>query len=118
MYRCLVDEPNPWQLSNGDHHAVDLILLFGGFDHLIDGVAKRTGKEMRRRWIVFINGKNPWCSESYVAFGPHGTFKELDQDERKSRRRVAHIDYLAKADSGLLDKAFGALAAGKINLSN
>lgn len=53
-----------------------------------------------------------------MAFGPHGTFKELDQDERKSRRRVAHIDYLTKADSGLLDKAFGALAAGKINLSN
>ncbi|KAH7000802.1 hypothetical protein EDB80DRAFT_866807 [Ilyonectria destructans] len=46
VYRCVVDEPNPWQLSNGAHHAVDLILLFGGFDHLIDGVAKRTGKEM------------------------------------------------------------------------
>ncbi|POR31401.1 Carboxylic ester hydrolase [Tolypocladium paradoxum] len=118
VYRCLVDEPNPWQPSNGAHHAVDLILLFGGFDHLIDGVAKRTGKEMRRRWIVFINGKDPWRSESCVAFGPHGTFKELDQDECKSRRRVAQIDYLATADSGLLDKAFGALAAGKISLSN
>ncbi|KAH7147159.1 Alpha/Beta hydrolase protein [Dactylonectria estremocensis] len=116
--RCLVDEPNPWQPSNGAHHAVDLILLFRGFDHLVDGVAKHTGKEMRRRWIVFIHGKDPWRSESDVAFGPHGTFKELGQDEYKSRRKLAQIDYLTKADSGLLGKAFRALAAGRVSLSN
>ncbi|KAK1585062.1 lipase catalyse the reaction [Colletotrichum navitas] len=29
-YRYLVDEPNPWQPSNGAHHAVDLLFLFGG----------------------------------------------------------------------------------------
>lgn len=118
VYRCLVDELNPWQPSNGAHHAVDLILLFGGFDHLIDGVVKRTGKEMRRRWIAFINGKDPWRSESYMAFGPYGTFKDLDRDEYISRRRIAQTEYLANVDSGLLDKVFGALAAGKISLSN
>lgn len=118
VYHCLVNELNPWQPSNGAHHAVDLSFLSGGFDHLIDGVTKHTGKEMRRRWIVFIHRKYPWRSESYVAFGPHGTFKELSQDECNSRRRLAQIGYLAKADSVQLDKAFGALAARRISLLN
>ncbi|KAH8646422.1 Alpha/Beta hydrolase protein [Ilyonectria robusta] len=118
VYHCLVNELNPWQPSNGAHHAVDLSFLSGGLDHLIDGVTKHTGKEMRRRWIVFIHRKYPWRSESYVAFGPHGTFKELSQDECNSRRRLAQIGYLAKADSVQLDKAFGALAARRISLLN
>jgi carboxylesterase type B len=32
IFRYLVDEANPWQPSSGAHHAVDLILLLGGFD--------------------------------------------------------------------------------------
>ncbi|KAG5661252.1 hypothetical protein KAF25_005374, partial [Fusarium avenaceum] len=31
-YKYLVDEVNPWQSSSGAHHALDLVLLFGGFD--------------------------------------------------------------------------------------
>ncbi|KAK6072221.1 cytochrome p450 [Seiridium cupressi] len=88
VFRCLIDEPNPWQPSNGAQHAVDLLLLFGGFDTLIPDAARRTGKQMREKWIQFINGKDPWDPRVYAAFGPYGAYEELAQSAVKSRRRM------------------------------
>ncbi|KAH0421745.1 hypothetical protein CcaCcLH18_13252 [Colletotrichum camelliae] len=81
VYRSLIDEANPWQPSNGAHHAIDLILLFGGFDSTISPAAKRTGEEMRRSWIRFIHSQEPWSPISTAAFGPFGMFQELDDTE-------------------------------------
>lgn len=118
VFRCLIDEPNPWQPSNGAQHAVDLVLLFGGFDESLSGAARQTGKQMREKWVRFINGEQPWHPNSYVAFGPHGIYGEVDQNGLRSRRRMEQVEYLGRADPNLLDKAFGALAAGKISLLN
>lgn len=118
VFRCLIDELNPWQPSNGAQHAVDLVLLFGGFDQSISAAARQTGKQMREKWIRFISGEQPWQPNSYVAFGPYGTYGEVDETGLRSRRRMEQVEYLGKADSSLLDKAFGALAAGRISLMN
>lgn len=118
VFRCLIDEPNPWQPSNGAHHAVDLILLFGGFDDSIPYATQQTGKQMRDKWIRFINEEDPWPAECYAAFGPYGAYNELDQRGVEGRRRMLNVKYLAEADSKLLDSAFGSLVAGKISLLN
>ncbi|KAI8299183.1 Lipase 1 [Colletotrichum sp. SAR11_59] len=81
VYRSLIDEANPWQPSNGAHHAIDLILLFGGFDSSLSPAAKATGEEMRRSWIRFIHSQEPWSPISTAAFGPFGMFQELDDTE-------------------------------------
>ncbi|KAF9871486.1 FAD binding domain-containing protein [Colletotrichum karsti] len=71
VYQCIIDEANPWQPSNGAHHAIDLVLLFGGFDLSFSPAAERTGEQMRRAWIRFINLQEPWSSGSCAAFGPY-----------------------------------------------
>ncbi|KAF6800343.1 carboxylesterase [Colletotrichum sojae] len=116
--RYLVDEPNPWQTSNGSHHAVDLIFLFGGFDLSFAPAALRTGEQMRETWVNFLYSDAPWAGGSYGAFGPHGMFQELDDFEVRSRRRMAQVEYLQGIDSEVLDKVFFSLAAGRISLLN
>ncbi|KAI0121265.1 Alpha/Beta hydrolase protein [Xylariales sp. AK1849] len=118
VFRCMVDELNPWQPSNGAQHGTDLILLFGGFDKSIPDTARRTGKEMRGKWIQFVNGEDPWHPKVYAAFGPYGTYEELDQSGVKSRRRLEQVEHLAKANSALLDKVVSSLVAGKTSLLN
>ncbi|KAK2729417.1 cytochrome p450 [Colletotrichum kahawae] len=118
VYRSLIDEANPWQPSNGAHHAIDLILLFGGFDSTISPAAKRTGEEMRRSWIRFIHSQEPWSPISTAVFGPFGMFQELDDTEVRSRRRIDQAKYLQSVGSQALDKVFLALAAGRISLLN
>ncbi|KAF6830897.1 carboxylesterase [Colletotrichum plurivorum] len=116
--RYLVDEPNPWQTSNGSHHAVDLILLFGGFDLSFAPAALKTGEQMREAWANFVHSLAPWEGGSYAAFGPYGMFQELDDFEVRSRRRMAQVEYLQGIDSEVLDKVFFSLAAGRISLLN
>lgn len=118
VFRSLIDENNPWQPSHGAHHAVDLLLLFGGFDLSFAPAAQHTGKQMREKWIEFINGEDPWPSSETVAFGPHGVFVTLSEASLRSRRRIAHLDYLESTNNSILDQVFGSLAIGRISLLN
>ncbi|KAF4967731.1 hypothetical protein FSARC_4792 [Fusarium sarcochroum] len=120
VFRYLVDEANPWQPSSGAHHAVDLILLFGGFDLRFSRGAELSGQAMREAWIKFVNLEQPWTqgSDSCFSFGPHGTVKVLNDWELQARRRVVQTEMLNRMDSTLLDKVFVGLAAGKVSLMN
>ncbi|KAK1454422.1 carboxylesterase [Colletotrichum cuscutae] len=117
-YRYLVDECNPWQPSNGAHHAVDLLFLFGGFDLSFAPGAQQTGKQMRKSVIEFLHAQEPWQLGSYAAFGPYGMFQELDSVGVKLRRRSEQAEFLHSVPSEILDKVFFALAAGRISLLN
>ncbi|KAF5243541.1 hypothetical protein FANTH_8120 [Fusarium anthophilum] len=120
VFRCLIDEANPWQPSSGAHHAVDLVLLFGGFDLGFAPSAERAGKAMRDAWIKFIYGDEPWpvATEKYYSFGPHGSLKTLEDWEVQSRRRVGLAEKLSDMETSLLDKTSRGLAAGKVSLLN
>ncbi|KAI7759836.1 hypothetical protein LZL87_009159 [Fusarium oxysporum] len=120
VFRCLIDEANPWQPSSGAHHAVDLVLLFAGFDLSFAPSAERVGQAMREAWIKFISGEEPWpdATDKYYGFGPHGTLKTLEDWEVQSRRRVGLAEKLSEMESSLLDKTSSRLAAGKVSLLN
>lgn len=121
VYQYVVDQTNPWQASNRAHHAVDLILLFGGYESYDMGfspAAKAVGAEMRRRWIQFVNGDAPWDQSKRYGFGPHGKSGEIEDEEFSARRRKRHFDVLRKISLGDLNKVVGALAAGRISLLN
>ncbi|KAK2006318.1 carboxylesterase [Colletotrichum eremochloae] len=117
-FRYLVDEPNPWQPSNGPHHAVDLLFLFGGFDLSFSPSAKKTGEHMREAFITFVHSQDPWGPICHAAFGPYGSFQELDGAGVGCRRRMEAVEFLQGVSSQVLDKVFLALAAGRISLSN
>ncbi|OBR15135.1 carboxylesterase [Colletotrichum higginsianum IMI 349063] len=123
-YRYLVDEPNPWQPSNGAHHAVDLLFLFGGFGLSCSSSssffpnAHKTGEHMRRALVAFLHSQEPWNPGRHAAFGPYGMFQELDSVGVGCRRRMAAIEFLQGVSSQVLDKVFFALAVGRISLSN
>lgn len=132
VYRCIIDEVNPWQGSHGAHHGVDLLLLFGGFDAGLLGPDDaspsssssgfvQTGRDMRGRFIKFINGGEPWDMQSVGTFGPWGTYKELHRGpggELSMRRRMGHLDVLRKVETDVLEKVFMDLARGRISLLN
>lgn len=120
VHRCLIDESNPWQPSTGAHHAVDLVLLFGGLDLSHAPAAEITGQALREAWIKFVNQTEPWpnASSSSYGFGPHGVCKELEDWEVQSRRRVTETNKLRGMDPISLVKAFVSLAAGRGSLSN
>ncbi|KAI1023918.1 hypothetical protein LB504_005116 [Fusarium proliferatum] len=119
-FRCLIDEANPWQPSSGAHHAVDLVLLFGGFHLGFAPSAERVGQAMREAWIKFVSGEQPWAeaTEKYYGFGPHGGLKALEAWEVRSRRRIGLAEKLSEMESSLLDKTTRGLAAGKVSLLN
>ncbi|KAF4456363.1 hypothetical protein F53441_1522 [Fusarium austroafricanum] len=119
VYRCLVDEANPWQPSSGAHHAVDLVLLFGGFDLSFSRGAERVGQAMRGAWIGFACLNEPWVEgEKAYGFGPFGNSKPLEDWEVESRRRVREAERLGEMDGALLNKTLAGLAAGKVSLLN
>lgn len=120
VYRCLIDESNPWQPSTGAHHAIDLVLLFGGLDLSHAPAAERTGQALRKAWIKFVNQTEPWpnVSSSAYGFGPHGLCKTLEDWEVRSRRRVMETNKLQGMDPMLLAMAFVSLAVGRGSLSN
>ncbi|WKT50770.1 Carboxylesterase, type B [Fusarium oxysporum f. sp. vasinfectum] len=120
VFRCLIDEANPWQPSSGAHHAVDLVLLFGGFDLSFSPSAERVGQAMREAWVKFISGEEPWpeAAEKYYGFGPHGSLKTLEDWEVQSRRRIGLAEKLSEMESPFLDKTSRGLAAGKVSLLN
>lgn len=127
VYRYLFDQVNPWQASSRAHHAVDLIYLFGGYDEHIHqfqaGVVKlpalyqNVGQEMRKSWIRFVNGEEPWKEDQEAfAFGPHGDCKIVREDEVAVRRRVAHCQALGELED--LDSMVSALATGMLSFLN
>lgn len=118
VYRYLFDQANPWQSSSRAHHAVDLLYLFGGFDLSMNLTAEALGEEMRRRFIMFVNGEAPWSFERAFAFGPLGDCKEVEPAGVATRRRTRLVERLQTMERGDLKAAFGSLAAGRISLHN
>ena len=130
VYRCIIDELNPWQPSHGAHHAVDLLLLFGGFDasleqNLPDDASPasgfvQTGRDMRKCFNKFINGGEPWDLHDTAAFGPWGTVKYLHRGgaELRMRRRLDHLGIIKGVDGDALERVFMDLARGRISLLN
>lgn len=117
-YRYLFDQANPWQASSRAHHAVDLIYLFGGFDMTMNPSAEELGRELRKRFIRFINGEAPWTVHKTMAFGPLGDTKEIDDRGVASRRRTRQMDEVKKLEASDVAAVFGSLAAGRISLHN
>ncbi|BCS30690.1 uncharacterized protein APUU_80993S [Aspergillus puulaauensis] len=95
-YRYIVDQPNPWNPSAGAHHAVDLLLLFGGYDYTNDEGAVQVSQDMRKRWIHFMYGDEPWGGNDVYAFGPAGKSGAIGKEELARRRRVQCFDGLRK----------------------
>ncbi|KAH7126526.1 Alpha/Beta hydrolase protein [Dactylonectria estremocensis] len=118
VFRCLLDEVNPWQPSSGSHHGIDLIVLFGGFDLSFSPSVQQTGIQMRKKWIEFIHSEEPWSPDVYAAFGPWGEFRQLDNAGLRSRRRMRQVEFLGAMDTKVVDQVFVALAAGKVSLLN
>ena len=118
-YQYVVDQPNPWQASSRPHHAVDLIVLFGGHDlSMVNPAAAAVGKEMRKKFISFANGVAPWSREKRFAFGPFGESKEIGDGEYAARRRARHFELLKKSDPGEITSVFAGLAVGRLSLDN
>ncbi|KAF9640419.1 hypothetical protein BFW01_g12225 [Lasiodiplodia theobromae] len=118
VYGYAVDQANPWQASSRAHHAVDLVLLFGGLDLSFNPAAAAVGDEMRRRWIAFVNGEAPWSADTTFAFGPHGISREVDAGGLAARRRTAQMETLERVEPAQLGAVFAALAAGRVSLLN
>lgn len=117
-YQYVVDQANPWQASARAHHAVDLTMLFGGYDLSFNPVAEEVAKDMRSKWISFVNGKAPWSTEKRFAFGPVGHLKEIDDKEYSHRRRVKQFEVIQKCDPKELGAIWGSIAGGRISIDN
>jgi len=117
-YQYVIDQPNPWQASSRAHHAVDLLYLFAGYDLSFNPAAAKVAREMRDKWIQFINGEKPWDAGERFGFGPHGRVGVIDDAEFESRRRVKHFEVLRQVDRASLFTIFRKLAAGRISLHN
>ena len=113
-YRFVIDEPNPWRPSTGAHHGVDVLLLFGNYDFTSYPAAETTGRELRKRWIMFVNGEKPWSSAAY-AFGPDGKCGEVGTEEIVVKRRGEKLEYLSKLRPKP-NSVLGSLVAGRISL--
>lgn len=118
VYRYVMDQADPWQSSHRAHHAVDLLLLFGGFDISFDSATDKVGHDMRVKWIAYVNGSTPWSPSKTYAFGPHGKCGEIDETELASRRRKRHMDFLRTYEPVKLSATVRGLAAGRISLLN
>ena len=115
VYQFAVDEPNPWQPTAGAHHGVDLVFLFGDYDLTRFAYLEKTAKEMRKRWILFVNGEKPW-SGLLCAFGPRGICDDLTADSMTNRRRWSHIQLITRLRDKL-GRVVAPLVTGRINLA-
>jgi hypothetical protein len=113
VFQYVIDEVNPWRQSAGAHHGVDLIYLFGDYE-LPNPIFEKTGKEMRKRWILFINGIKPWDT-TLCAFGPLGICDELGPESVTNRRRWEHLRLIHEIKPSL-GRVLGKLVAGRISL--
>lgn len=115
-YRYLFDEPNPWQASSRAHHAVDLIMLFGGMDLAHFPHAEAVGQMYRRKWIEFVAGEEPWSRRERYAFGPFGKCGTVDDDEFSARRRTRALKMLREMTWAKYNPICVNVAAGKVSL--
>lgn len=118
VYKYVIDQPNPWQSSSRSHHAVDLLFLFAGVNLSFNPAAENVSREMRNRWIRFVNGDAPWSQEQRFAFGPFGECREINETQVANRRRLEHIRVLKEAGMEVYMPIIFALTAGKISLLN
>ena len=118
VFRYLVDEANPWQPSSRAHHAVDLPLVFGGYDLSFSPSASKVSALMSQKWIEFVAGLEPWQPSDYFAFGPLGESKPINEDGFATRRRGRQCRALHMCDQKELDNVWKALAADNISLEN
>jgi hypothetical protein len=118
VFQYVIDQANPWQASSRAHHAVDLILLFGAYDLSFNPPAEAVGREIRRRWITFINGQAPWPTGRRFSFGPYGESTEIDNNQYAARRRVGHFKLLREIGQDHVSQVFAKLAAGRLSLNN
>lgn len=118
IYQCVIDEANPWQASSRAHHAVDLILLFGGIDLTFNTAADNVGKRLRESWLAFVHGESPWDSSPIWGFGPLGRCGEVDASEYAARRRTKCFEYLRTLGTEQCRQVSGRLAAGRVSLLN
>lgn len=117
-YQFVFDQPNPWQASSRAHHAVDLIMIFGGIDLCFNSGAVKVGQRIRQAWIDFAYGEDPWSEEKTFAFGPFGTSGELTDGEYRFRRRVHCYEKLQETDPKIYQEVNAKLAGGRISLLN
>lgn len=121
-YRYLFDEPNPWHSSSRAHHAVDLIMLFGGMDLSHNPHAEAVGHTWRSKWISFVAGEDPWQKDRRYAFGPFGKCGALDfaegtgEHEFSARRRTRALAKLREMTWARYNPIFFKVAAGKVSL--
>ena len=115
VYHYVLDEVNPFRHSLGAHHGIDILYLFGDYDLSKTPELERTGREMRCRWIRFVNGLKPWDGV-LAAFGPFGVFDELDKGSSSNRRRWAHLKVIQDLRPAL-DRVMDRLATGKFENS-
>lgn len=115
-YRYLFDEPNPWQASSRAHHAVDLIMLFGGIDFNHNPHAEAVGQMWRSKWTRFVAGEEPWEKQDRFAFGPFGKCGVVGEFEFGARRRVRALKVLKEMTWARYNPIFAKVAAGKISL--
>jgi hypothetical protein len=118
VFRFLVDQPNPWQVSSRAHHTVDLLYVFGSFDLSFAPDAQLVSDAMQRSWVRFVCSQDPWPRDGYCAFGPFGETKVIGRAEFSARRRVRHFSALQELDSGNIKTIFNALAAKRLSLLN
>ncbi|TKX25285.1 hypothetical protein C1H76_2518 [Elsinoe australis] len=118
VYTYVFDQPNPWQASARAHHAVDLVYLFEGFDLSSNPAGQALARDMRQRFISWVNDTQPWAADKTCAFGPHGRVAEIGQDEVRSRRRVRAIEEMRKMPFAEVFGVLPGLIAGRISLHN
>ncbi|KAK8166755.1 carboxylesterase [Phyllosticta citrichinensis] len=118
VYSYVFDQANPWQASSRAHHGVELLMQFNGLDLSFNAAAEAVGAEMRRRWIAFVRGEEPWAGERTFEFGPHGECRELDAGGYRQRRRVGHMELMEGMDWTKVTAACSAIAAGRVSLLN
>lgn len=106
VYLCHYDEVNPfgpWPTLGYPvaHHAVDLLAAFGGYDAQVNDATREAGRLLRGRYIDFINGDEPWKSDTIYCIGPNGqngtipaAEAGLEVPEHRSRRRYATFEIL------------------------
>lgn len=74
---------------------------------------------MRKSWIRFVNGEEPWDGMGFFAFGPNGKCRGVGEDEVAVRRRVGHCRVLEDVgDCAALDGVVAALATGRLSFLN
>ncbi|KAJ5256843.1 Carboxylesterase type B [Penicillium angulare] len=118
VYNYVVDQANPWQSSSRAHHAVDLLLLFGGVDLEFNPAANKVSQEMRQRWIAFVSGDPPWAGDRRFGYGPLGECTEISEEQFSTRRRSKHCELLRDAGMEVYMPILASLTAGRISLLN